>query len=118
LAKKKENSIERFMKDREELNAIVMKYAGLPIKRFYSLDTQVFRKGALPTSTKELLGLVASFVQRCDDCVKYHLGRCHEEGLSTKEVEEALAIGLIVGGSITVPALRRALKAWDELVDG
>ena len=115
--KKKEGSVERFMKDREGLNEIVMKYAGLPIKRFYSLDTQVYRKGALPANTKELLGLVASFVLRCDDCVKYHLGRCHEEGLSTKEVEEALAIGLIVGGSITVPNLRRALKAWDELVD-
>ena len=104
-----------FRKDRDRLNDIVMKYAGRPIKRFYSLDSQVYRDGALPAKTKELLGLVASFVLRCDDCVTYHVIRCHEEGATSQELEEALAVGVIVGGSITVPNLRRALKTWDEL---
>ena len=104
-----------FRKDRDRLNDIVMKYAGRPIKRFYSLDSQIYRDGALPAKTKELLGLVASFVLRCDDCVTYHVIRCHEEGATSQELEEALAVGVIVGGSITVPNLRRALKTWDEL---
>lgn len=64
---------------------------------------------------KELLGLVASLVLRCDDCIKYHLIRCYEEGVKSDELEEALAIGLVVGGSITIPHLRRAFQTWDEL---
>jgi len=104
-----------FRKDRDRLNEVVMKYVGRPIKRFYSLDSQIYRDGALPSKTKELLGLVASFVLRCDDCVTYHVIRCHEEGATSQELEEALAVGVIVGGSITVPNLRRALKTWDEL---
>lgn len=107
-----------FRKDRDHLNEVVMKYAGRPIKRFYSLDSQVYRDGALPAKTKELLGLVASFVLRCDDCVTYHVIRCHEEGTTSQELEEALAVGVIVGGSITVPGLRRALRTWDELKTG
>jgi AhpD family alkylhydroperoxidase len=107
--------IERFRAEREELNEIVMQYAGLDIKRFYSLDSQVYRDGALPKETKELLGLVASLVLRCDDCIKYHIIRCDEEGVTSEELVEALAIALVVGGSITIPHLRRALQAWDEL---
>lgn len=110
-----ESTIETFKKERERLNEIVMKYSGLSIKRFYSLDSQVYRQGALPAKTKELLGLVASLVLRCDDCIKYHIIRCHEEGVTNEELEEALAIGLIVGGSITIPHLRRAFQAWNEL---
>ena len=110
-----ERHIEKFKEERERLNKIVMKYAGMEIKRFYSLDSQVYRKGALPGKMKELIGLVASLVLRCDDCIKYHIIRCHEEGISNEEIEEALAIGLVVGGSITIPHLRRALQAWDEL---
>jgi len=105
---------EDFRAERERLNQVVMKYAGLNIKRFYSLDEQVYRAGALPARVKELLGLVASLVLRCDDCVRYHILRCHEEGLSDAELEEALAVALVVGGSITIPHLRRALAAWDE----
>ena len=104
-----------FQKDREYLNEIVMKYAGRPLKRFYSLDHQVYKDGALAPSSKELLGLVASFVLKCDDCIKYHVIRCHEEGVSSEELEEALAIGVIVGGTITIPHLRRAFLVWDEL---
>jgi len=107
--------IDDFKKEREKLNKIVMKYAGTPIKRFYSLDSQVYREGALPSKVKEMLGLVASFVLRCNDCIKYHTIRCYEEGVSDAEFEEVLTIGLIVGGSITIPHLRVAFSAWDEL---
>ncbi len=110
--------IEHFQKDRERLNQIVMKYAGTNIKRFWSLDSQVYRRGALPAGTKELLGLVASLALRCDDCIKYHIIRCHREGIKDDELEEALAIALVLGGSITIPHLRRALEAWDELRSG
>ena len=109
--------IEKFQSERERLNEIVMKYAQLEIKRFWSLDGQVSREGALPVKFKEMLGLVASLVLRCDDCIKYHIIRCHEEGVSSEEIEEALSIGLVVGGSIVIPHLRRAFEAWDELVE-
>ena len=111
----RERNIEKFKEERERLNEIVMKYAGMEIKRFYSLDSQVYRKGALQAKTKELMGLVASLVLRCDDCIKYHIIRCHEEGINDDELKEALAVGLVVGGSITIPHLRRALQAWHEL---
>jgi AhpD family alkylhydroperoxidase len=110
-----EGKIERFEQERERLNQIVMKYGGTSIKRFFSIDSQVYSQGALPARTKELLGLVSSLVLRCDDCVKYHIIRCHQEGLKDDELDEALAIALVVGGSITIPHLRRALEAWDEL---
>ncbi len=108
-------TVAEFSKEREQLNEIVMKHADLTIKRFYSLDSQAYREGALPSKTKEMLGLVASLVLRCDDCIKYHIIRCHEEAVTTDEIVEALGIGLVVGGSITIPHLRRALQAWDEL---
>ncbi len=107
--------IGKFQKQREELNRLVMEYAGQGTKRFYSLDSQAYREGALSGKTKELLGLVASFVLRCDDCIKYHIIRCFEEGVSDQELEEALFIGLVVGGTITIPHQRRAIQAWNEL---
>ena len=110
-----DNTIENFQKERDRLDEIVMKYAGTPMKRFYSLDFQIYQDGVLPAKTKELLGLVASLVLRCDDCIEYHILRSHEEGVSDDELEEALGIGLIVGGSITIPNLRRAFQVWDEL---
>lgn len=110
-------TIATFREERERLNQVVMKYSGLSIKRFYSLDSRVYREGSLPSKTKELLGLVASLVLRCDDCVKYHIIRSHEEGVTNGELDEALAVGIVVGGSITIPHLRRALQAWDELQD-
>ncbi len=112
-----ERDIDRFQKERLLLNDIVMQYAGRDIKRFYNLDTQVYRDGALPARTKELLGLVASTVLRCDDCIKYHLVQCRETGVATEELQEALAVALIVGGSIVIPHLRRAFRAWDELLE-
>jgi AhpD family alkylhydroperoxidase len=109
-----ESRFRRFSRQRDDLNEVVMRYAGRNIKKFYNLDMHVYEEGALDVKTKELLGLVASFVLRCDDCILYHLGRLRELGLSDAELEEALGVGLIVGGSITVPHLRRALAAWDE----
>ena len=106
--------VERFTTERQVLNDLVMDYAGQTTKRFFRLDGQAYEDGALPARTKELLGLVASLVLRCDDCVTYHVGRCLEEGISDAELEEALAVGLVVGGSITIPHLRRALQTWDE----
>ena len=110
-----QRSVEAFQTERERLNEVVMKYADLSIKRFWSLDSQVYREGALSAATKELLGLVASLVLRCDDCISYHVIRCHDEGVNDDEMVEALSIGLVVGGSITIPHLRRALQTWDEL---
>ncbi len=112
------NSIHEFHEERDRLNRIVMKYSGQSIKRFYSLDSQVYRPGALPKSVKEMMGLVASLVLRCDDCIKYHIIQCFESGINDEELEEALSIALIVGGSITIPHLRHALAAWDEMKTG
>ena len=109
------SDIKKFWEERGKLNELVLRNGGLGIKRFFNLDHQVYEKGALPVKTKELLGLVASLVLRCDDCVYYHLIRCYEEKVSDQELEESLAIGLIIGGSIAVPHLRRAFKAWEDL---
>lgn len=85
------------------------------LKRIFNLDTNTFNDGALPSRTKELLGLVASMVLRCDDCVKYHLGKCHEEGYTSEEVFEVFAIANLIGGTIVIPHLRRAVDYWDSL---
>ncbi len=109
-------TIEEFQSERSRLNDIVMKYAGLETKRFFSLDSQVYREGgALPVKIKEMLGLVASLVLRCDDCIKYHIIRSFEEGVTDQELEEAISISLVVGGSITIPHVRRAYDAWEDL---
>jgi len=109
------DKVEIFQKERERLNQKVMEYADLSIKRFFSLDSQVYREGALPVKIKELMGLVASTVLRCDDCIMYHIIRCHDEGVTDEEFTESMAIALVVGGSITIPHIRRAFDAWDEL---
>ncbi|MFX0114287.1 MAG: carboxymuconolactone decarboxylase family protein [Candidatus Hodarchaeota archaeon] len=109
------NRIEQFKEDREHLNKIVMEYAGKTIQRFFNIDTRVYEEGVLSKRMKELLGLVASLVLRCDDCILYHVIQCHKEGLTDQELEEGLAIGLVVGGSIVIPHLRKAFKAWEDL---
>ena len=108
-------TIDEFRTEREELNELTLDRANLEIKRFFSLDSQTYREGALPVQTKELLGLVASMVLRCDDCIFYHLDRCHVERVSTDELQDAFSVALVVGGSIVIPHLRRAVKAWEEL---
>ncbi len=107
--------IDDYQRERERLNQLVLSKGNLEIKRFFSLDSQVYRPGAIPKKYKEMLGLVASLVLRCDDCIMYHIIKCHEEGVTQEEFNEAMAIALVVGGSITIPHLRRAYDAWDEL---
>jgi AhpD family alkylhydroperoxidase len=111
-------SYDDFVREREQLTALTLDRANLEIKRFFSLDSQTYREGELPVATKELLGLVASMVLRCDDCVFYHLGRCHEEGITDGQLQEAFSVALVVGGSIVIPHLRRAVRAWEELRGG
>ena len=107
--------VEKFRKERENLNAKILARENVNIKRFFGIDTAVYRDGVLDSKTKELLGLAASTVLRCDDCITYHLIRCREEGVSDAEMDETMAVALLVGGSITIPHLRRAYDLWDEL---
>jgi AhpD family alkylhydroperoxidase len=108
-------SLQDFREFRERMNERILATDNLDIRRFFALDSRVYDDGALPTRTKELLGLIASLVLRCDDCVSYHLVRCAEEGLSDDEIIETLSVGLIVGGSIVIPHLRRAIATLDEI---
>jgi AhpD family alkylhydroperoxidase len=103
---------------RERMNARILEAGNLEIKRFFALDTRCYEEGALPVKTKELLGLVASMVLRCDDCVTYHIIRCKEEGVTDAEFFETFNVGLIVGGSIVIPHLRRAVDMLDRLNAG
>lgn len=109
------SELDKFKAEREELNRLVLERAGKEMKRFFNVDAGVYRDGALPAKVKELLGLASSLVLRCDDCVAYHLTRCREEGVTDAELEEALAVGLVVGGSVAIPHLRRAFQRWEEL---
>ena len=106
-----------FEKFRVELNEEILACGHLGMKRFFALDHQAYEPGALPTKTKELLGLVTSAVLRCDDCITYHLVRCGEAGWKREEVIDALSVALIVGGSIVIPHVRRAFARMRE-IDG
>ena len=107
--------VQRFKEERERLNKIVLSRENLDIKRFFALDSAVYREGALNAKTKELLGLAASLVLRCDDCISYHVIRAKEAGTTDAEFDEVMAIGLVVGGSITIPHIRRASQLWEEM---
>jgi len=100
---------------RERMNDTILGADNLVIKRLFNLDTRTYEEGALPTQTKEMLGLVASMVLRCDDCVKYHLGKCFEQGISKAEIYEIFAVANIVGGTIVIPHTRRAAEYWEAL---
>ena len=108
-------SLDEFDAFRSRMNAEILAENNLVVNRFFNLDTRTYEAGALDVRTKELLGLVASLVLRCDDCVTYHLLRCSEEGLSRAEVVEAMSVGLVVGGSIVIPHLRRAVDRLSEI---
>jgi AhpD family alkylhydroperoxidase len=107
--------LNEFRRFRERMNDRILQSGNLEIKRFFALDTRAYEEGALPVRTKELLGLVASLVLRCDDCVTYHVVRCREEGVTREEFLEAFNVALVVGGSITIPHLRRAVATLDEV---
>ncbi|MCE2902961.1 MAG: carboxymuconolactone decarboxylase family protein [Gemmatimonas sp.] len=97
------------------MNTRILGENNLVINRFFNLDGRAYEAGVLDVKTKELLGLVASLVLRCDDCITYHLVRCAEERVTRDEVFETMSIGLLVGGSIVIPHLRRAVDRWDEI---
>ncbi len=107
--------VQRFKEERERLNKIVLSRDNLDIKRFLALDSAVYREGALNAKTKEILGLAASLVLRCDDCISYHVIRAKEAGTTDAEFDEVMAIGLVLGGSITIPHIRRASQLWEEM---
>ncbi len=109
------SQVKEFESERERLNELILGKNNKVLKRIFNLDTNAFAEGAIPVKTKEMLGLVASLVLRCDDCVKYHLGQCHKQGLSDDEVNEVLAIGNLIGGTIVIPHLRRAMEYWEAL---
>ncbi|HJY91396.1 MAG TPA: carboxymuconolactone decarboxylase family protein [Candidatus Acidoferrum sp.] len=109
------DSLDDFQKSRTELNDEILNCGHLGIKRFFALDHQAYEPGPLDSKTKELLGLVASTVLRCDDCITYHLVRCGEVGWRRAEVIDALNVALVVGGSITIPHVRRAFARMREI---
>jgi AhpD family alkylhydroperoxidase len=107
------NRLEIFRASRATANERIFEIGHLGINRFFSLDSACYRDGALPGTTKELLGLVASLVLRCDDCVTYHIDQCVAAGWSDDEIVDALNVGLVVGGSIVIPHVRRAIEMLD-----
>ncbi len=110
--------LKEFREFREKMNARILGEGHKGIQRFFALDTQAYAEGALPSRTKELMGLTASMVLRCDDCIAYHVIRCREEGCSRAELMEAFHVALVVGGSIVIPHLRRAVALLDETEKG
>jgi AhpD family alkylhydroperoxidase len=108
-------SLTEYSEFRERMNREILDEGNLVVNRFFALDNRAYEAGVLDAQTKELLGLVASLVLRCDDCVTYHLTRCAEEKVTRAALFEALSVGLVVGGSITIPHFRRAVERWSEL---
>jgi AhpD family alkylhydroperoxidase len=109
------SKIAAFNEYRSRMNEKILAEDNKVIKRFFNLDTNAYQDGALPAKTKEMLGLVASMVLRCDDCVKYHLEKCYNLGVNKEEIFEVYAIANLVGGSICIPHTRRAVEFWDAL---
>ena len=107
--------VKEFNDYRTRMNEVILSKDNLVIKRLWNLDTNTYAAGALDVKTKELLGLVASMVLRCDDCIKYHLETCFELGLNTDEIMEAFSVANLVGGTIVIPHTRRALEYWEIL---
>jgi AhpD family alkylhydroperoxidase len=107
--------VKEFNEYRSKMNELILSKDNLVIKRLYNLDSNTYAEGALPVKTKEMLGLVASMVLRCDDCIKYHLEKSFEAGVSTAEMYEVFAVANIVGGTIVIPHTRRAAEYWEAL---
>ena len=110
------DELEHFRKYREKMNEKILAADHLGIKRFFNLDTQAYADGALDSKTKEMLGLVASMVLRCDDCITYHIVRCAEEKVNRNEMTEVFNVALVVGGSIVIPHLRRAFETMEQVL--
>ena len=106
---------EEFNSYRSKMNNLILSKENLVLKRLFNLDSQTYSAGALDVKTKEMLGLVASMVLRCDDCIKYHLLKCKEQGCNTEELYEVFAVANIVGGTIVIPHTRRAAEFWESL---
>ncbi len=109
------NLVKEFNDYRARMNEVILSKDNLVIKRLWNLDSNTYAAGAVNVKTKEMLGLVASMVLRCDDCIKYHLGKSHEVGVTTEELYEVFAVANIVGGTIVIPHTRRAAEYWEEL---
>jgi len=110
--------VRAFTDFRKRMNERILAEPNQVVRRFFALDTQTYQAGALDVKTKELLGLVASMVLRCDDCISYHVAQCREAGVNRDEMFEAFSVGLVVGGSIVIPHLRRAVDFLDKLEQG
>lgn len=110
------NQVKEFNAYRSKMNDVILGKDNLVLKRLFNLDTQTYSDGALNVKTKEMLGLVASMVLRCDDCIKYHLEKCHQQGCTTEEIYEIFAVANIVGGTIVIPHTRRGAEFWEELL--
>lgn len=107
--------VAEFNEYREKMNEVILGKKNKVIGRLFNLDMNTYADGALSVKTKEMLGLVASMVLRCDDCIKYHLEKCHEQGTSTEEMYEIFAVANVVGGTIVIPHTRRAAEYWEAL---
>jgi AhpD family alkylhydroperoxidase len=107
--------VEDFNGYRSKMNEKIMASDSLIIKRIFNLDTNAYTEGHLDIKSKELIGLTCSLVLRCDDCVRYHLGKCQEIGFKTEEIQEAMGVATLIGGTIVIPHLRRAFEYWEEL---
>lgn len=110
--------VKQFTDFRKRMNERILGHDNQVVRRFFALDTQTYKDGALPLKTKEMLGLVASLVLRCDDCIAYHVAQCREAGVDRDEFFEVFSVGLVVGGSIVIPHLRRAVDFLDQLEAG
>ncbi|MBK6334065.1 MAG: carboxymuconolactone decarboxylase family protein [Thermomonas sp.] len=110
--------VSEFTEFRQRMNKRILDEPNQVVRRFFALDTQTYQAGALDVKTKELMGLTASMVLRCDDCISYHVAQCKDAGVTREEMFEAFSVGLVVGGSIVIPHLRRAVDFLDRLEQG
>ena len=113
-----DDRVKEFAEFRKRMNERILAEPNQVIRRFFALDTQTYAPGALDVKTKELCGLTASMVLRCDDCISYHVAQCKDAGVTREEMFEAFSVGLVVGGSIVIPHLRRAVDFLDRLEQG
>lgn len=107
--------VDQYNEYRSLMNERILSADSKVVKRIFNIDTNAYTDGALPVKTKELMGLVASLVLRCDDCIKYHLLKCKENNMSEEELFELLGIATLVGGTIVIPHMRRAIEFWDDM---